>query len=126
MNSFRLISTAVVKSEMDFTRAKENSLFNGTVSLSTSTKTPKDATKHRNVYCSVTLSLGEEDDVLTIRMKTFSKFEIAELNDSGTLRKDAISYCSRQAVEEAFKKLEQLTELHVGKPLHIPLPPDME
>lgn len=126
MNAFRLINTAVVKSEMDFTRAKKDLVFNGFVSLSTSLKTPKDAAKHRNTYCFVTLSLGEENDILKIRMKTLSKFEIVELNDPSTLRKDSSNYCPRRAVEEALRKFEQLTELHIGHPLHIPLPPDME
>lgn len=126
MNSFRLINIAVVKSEMDFTRATKDSVFRGTVNLSTSTKTPKDANRNRKIYCSVTLSLGEEEDSVKIRMKTFSEFEIIEFGDPNKLRKDSVSYCSRQAVEETLKKLELLTETHLGEPLHIPLPPNMD
>lgn len=126
MNSFRLINTVVVTSEMDFTKAMKESVYRGIVTLSTSTKTPKDTERNRNVYCSVTLALGEENDCVRIRMETFSKFEIVELNNLDTLRKDSVSYCSRQAAEDAIKKLNLLTEVHLGEPLRIPLPPDME
>lgn len=126
MNSFRWISTAVVKSEMDFTKAKKDSVFSGDVNLSVTTKTPKDAEKNRTIYCSVTLSLGEEHDSIKIWMKTLSKFEIEELDDPDTLREDSRSYCPSRAVEETLKKMELLTEAHLGKAVHISLPPDME
>lgn len=126
MNSFRLIDTVVVKSEMDFTGIKEDSVFKGIVNLSTMTRTPKDAKQNKYAYCSVSLSFGEENDNLKIRMETLSKFEIVNVTDPCTLRKDSERYCSRQALKEALKKLEILTEAHLGKPMHIPLPPDME
>lgn len=126
MNSFRLIDTIVVKSVMDFTRAKKDSVFKGALDLSTVTKTPKDANRNKYVYCTVILSIGKETDNLKIQMETLSKFEIMESSDPDTLREDSASYCSDRAVKAAYKKFEELTETHLGKPIQIPLPSDME
>lgn len=116
----------MLKSEMDFSKVKRELLFSGTVNLTTTTKTPKDPEKNRNIYCSVTFSMGEADDVVKIRMETLSKFEIVQIDNPATWQEDSKSYCSRRATEEALKKLEVLTETHLGQPLHIPLPPDGE
>lgn len=126
MNSFRLLSTTVIKSEMDFSRAKNGSVFDGTVNLTTTTKTPRNPEKNRNIYCSVIFSLGGDNDSIKIRMETRSKFEIAQLDDPAALQEDSKSYCPRRAAEEALRKLEVLTEAHMGQPLRIPLPPDEE
>lgn len=125
MNSFRLTKTVIVKSEMDFTGISKQSIKQS-VTLSTATMTPKNAAKNRKAYCKVSLELGEKDDEIRMRVEALVEFEIANLSDLSTLRKDSAKYCSRKAIEDVIKKVEKLTEIHLGEPLHIPLPPDVE
>lgn len=54
--------------------------------------------------CKVSLELGEKDDEIRMRVEALVEFEIANLSDLSTLRKDSAKYCSRKAIEDVIKK----------------------
>lgn len=122
MNSFKYQDTAILKSELDFTRVKTLKEFSGEANLSTSVGIPNDLEKQKKIRCAVELMIGGDNERIKIFLKTVSIFEIENIENADLLHKEAKLVCLPKAIEELSKKLAELTRIHVGTELRIPLP----
>lgn len=122
MNSFKYQNTAILKSELDFTRIKSLKEFSGDANLSTSVGVPKDLGKQKRIRCNVELLIGGDSERVKIFIKTSSIFEIDSIENVEHLHKDAKMFCLPKAIEELSKKLAELTRIHIGTELRIPIP----
>ena len=122
MNSFKYQDTAILKSELDFTRVKSLKEFSGDANLSTSVGIPNDLEKKKKIRCTVELMIGGDNDRIKIFLKTISIFEIQNIENAELLHKEAKLVCLPKAIEELSNKLAELTRIHVGTELRIPLP----
>lgn len=122
MNQFKLLNTSILKSELDFTKAKSSLEFSGSANLSASISIPKDLEKNKIIHCILQLLIGGAEQKIRIFIKTVSVFEIETLENAEELRKDAQNICLPKATEEMSLKIQELTRLHTGTALQISLP----
>lgn len=122
MNKFLLKYTEISRSELDFTRMHGKYNFEGPVEVSVSIGTPKDAAETPVIQCKASFYMGGPDKKIEIRVQTTSIFDIVELDDEATLADDAKEYCGPITEEELTKKIRELTELHIGRPIEINIP----
>ena len=122
MNKFAYKSTNILESRFDFSKLQGTISFSGEVMLSSTIAVPKNVNAENRVICILDLSLGQEDDPIQIQVKSQSIFEIQELENEETLHADAKTICFPQAGKELSKRIEEITRLHIGKPISIPIP----
>lgn len=125
MNKFKCLSTVITKSELDFTRIKNATSFNGDADLSVMVSVPKIIEAEKPIACTAKFTLGGDDEVVKIFVESMSRFKITEVIDPNTLNEDAKEVCRRITIEEMIKKIADLTKLHTGKPLNIPMPKEL-
>lgn len=126
MNTFQLDKTLIMKSELDFTRAYNSRPFSGSANISDATATPKDPDKHPNVICTAILDLGGSDESLSIHVETRSLFKITNVENKSALRADAEKFCRDIALKELSRVIGELTKLHTGNSMSIPIPLDVD
>lgn len=83
---------------------------------------PKSPQVGQKIRCMLDLTVGEENEtVLNIFVQLCVLFEIEQLDDEKELEKYAQDFCIKQSMEIMQDKLAQLTKLHSGVPLELPL-----
>ena len=122
MNNFAYKKTAIIESEFDFSRIDKGIKFSGDVCLSTTIAIPKEPKSNRTVVLTLDLSMGSKEDNLQLRVKSRSFFEIEGDVNIETLQNDAQEKCYPTASQELSRRIAELTLLHIGKPLNIPIP----
>lgn len=122
MNSFIYKDTIIMESQLDFSRFEKGTSFSSEVSLSATISIPRDPEKNRKVICTIDLTFGSPSDVINLHVKSRSFFEIDGAIDAETLQKDAQEKCYPKAGECLTEKIAELTRLHIGSPLNIPIP----
>lgn len=122
MNHFVYQTTEIIQSQFDFSRIREKENFSGEAYVSVSISVPKNPESNRTVECNLDLSIGSEKDVLQLRVQSQSLFEIEGDITPETLEEDAKNQCYPLASRELSERVAGLTELHIGKPLRIPIP----
>lgn len=122
MNSFTYKDTAIIESEFDFSRSDKGLKFSGEVFLSTTISIPKNLENNRTVILTLDLSMGSKESTLYLHVISRSFFEIEGLVNSETLHDDVQAECYPKAGEVLSEKIAELTRLHIGKPLNIPIP----
>ena len=78
--------------------------------------------KNRAVRCIAELEIGGKEKAVRIYIKTASVFDIQVLEDAETLGQDANAICLQRTLDELSQKLAELTRLHIGKEIKIPMP----
>ena len=124
MNRFKHINTAIIKSDLDFSKLENHDVLNGNANLSVSVGTPKRLEENKQIRCKAEFSFEGEDNAVKINVNTVSFFEIEEPIEEQNLREDANKICGRLATVELAQKVARITELHIGKTLNIPIPDD--
>lgn len=122
MNKFAYKSTNILESRFDFSKLQGTISFSGEVMLSSTIAVPKNTNTENRVICILDLSLGQEADPIQMQVKSQSIFEIQELENEEALYADAKKICFPQAGKELSKRIEEITRLHIGKPISIPIP----
>lgn len=126
MNNFSYKTTAITQSQFDFSRVKESGSFSGDAFISATISVPKNPENDKKVVCNLDLSIGSEKDVLQLRVQSRSLFEIEGDVNPETLEEDAKNQCYPVASKELSERVARLTELHMGKPLRIPIPENIQ
>ncbi len=121
MNGFTYKDTIILESQFDFSRLEESISFSGEVILSATISVPNDLERNKIVLCTLDLSLGTDADKLKLHIKSRSAFEIDNLTAIETLQEDAKAQCTPKAGEVLAERIAELTRLHIGKPLNIPI-----
>lgn len=122
MNQFVHQTTEIIQSRFDFSRIREKEDFSGEAFVSVSISVPKNPESNRTVECSLDLSIGSEKDVLQLEVQSRSVFRLEGPVDPETLEEDAKNQCYPLASKELSDRVAGLTQLHMGKALHIPIP----
>ena len=122
MIEFKYREKVILKSELDFTRLHGSNDFRGDANLSTSVGISRDLEKNRAVRCIAELEIGGKEKAVRIYIKTASVFDIQVLEDAETLGQDANAICLQRTLDELSQKLAELTRLHIGKEIKIPMP----
>ena len=126
MNKFVYKNTNIIESQFNFNKLQESIAFDGEVMLSSTIAVPKNISENKIIVCILDLSLGHEDDPITLHVKSQSIFEIQELANKDELHKDAKEKCLPKAGQELSERIKEITRLHIGKPISIPIPKDLE
>lgn len=122
MNNFAHKNTTIIESQFCFSRVDKEFNFSGEVVLSITIATPKNAESQKLVVCTLDLSMGSEEDQIQLRVKSRSVFELIGEVNPDTLQDDAKASCCPKAIDVLTEKIAELTRLHIGRPLTIPIP----
>lgn len=122
MNNFTYKNTAIVESEFDFSRIEKGIKYSGEVCLSTTISIPKDPESNRTVVLTLDLSLGSKEEKIQLHVMSRSFFEIEGDVNIDTLHDDVQEKCYPKAGEVLSEKIAELTRLHIGNPMNIPIP----
>jgi len=122
MNQFIYKNTVILKSHFDFSQFKSEQSFEGEVSQSTAVTVPKDVDTHKTVFCTIELSFGKKDDPVNFSIQARSFFEIDGDINMDTLKTDMKELCYPTAASELSEKIANLSRLHIGINLNIPIP----
>lgn len=125
MNNFTYRETAILESQFDFSRLDKGLQFSGEVVLSATISTPQNPDQQKTVACTLDLSMGSEEDKMQLHVKSRSIFVLEGEINTDTLQDDAKAKCYPKAGEVLTERIAELTRLHIGKPLNIPIPRDL-
>ena len=120
MNTFKLVNTLVLKSELDFRQMDEQQNFSQEVSINGSIATLESAERSTIILSEAELNTGGPDDAFFIYLQIRCIFGIEEVTDDKTLLGDAAAFCRPIVMKELNNRLAALTKLHIGKALRIP------
>ena len=112
-------------SQFNFSRANEEFIFSGEAILSITIATPKNIERQKPVVCTLDSSMGSEEDKFQLHVISRSVFELTGTADLDTLQEDAKTSCCPIAIDVLTQKVAELTHIHIGRSLTIPIPRDL-
>ena len=125
MNQFEHKETQIVKSMLDFSRVSDSFSFSNNASLSIAIAISRDLEHFPSLKSKAVFEFGSENDPISIYVEIVSVFNITHL-DKETLKEESETFCRPYIIDELRRKIAELTKLHIGTPLQIPIPNNLE
>ena len=125
MNKFTHKKTVIKESRFDFSKLEAGINIKGEAMLSVSLAVPKNPETNRMIVCTLEVTLGEDTDRIKLYVASQSTFSIDGEICQATLHRDAEEQCYPEAGRIMKERIAEITRLHVGTPLNIPIPTEL-
>lgn len=122
MSEIKYLTDRVTRSHIDLNEEFPEAQNAIDCKIQSSIMVPKEPEVGRKIKCLLDLTIGEEQKTapyIFIQLVVF--FEIVEFSTAQELGNYAEDYCLKKSVDIMQSKVADLTKLHTGVPLEIPL-----
>ena len=122
MNNINYVKSNIIKSCFDFSRLDGKLQYSGSCNISVSAQPPKnERPNNKDFKCIASLSIGDDESTIKIEMAFGFLFHIDGDIDFDTLSDDIESICVPKILSQISDYFRELTKIHLGASLELPL-----